>query len=317
MSDTPNNDPIDLSRVKTHSIHDRPALVRKDILARPTPPSASAADLIDSLPDVLAARALRDLIDAVAAAHRDGRPVALAMGAHVIKVGLGPLVIDMIDRGIITCIAMNGAGAIHDYELALTGTTSEDVADRLKDGTFGMVRETPQAYATAAGRAADRGTGLGRELGRVILDTDCPHSDVSVLAAAAKAGIPLTVHVAFGTDIVHMHPCIDPGKLGTATHIDFRILCSVVSELDGGVWMNVGSAVVLPEVFLKALAVARNIHGGPTDFTTADMDMIQHYRPRVNVVQRPGGKGITLTGQHEILLPLLRQGILARAGAID
>ena len=186
------------------------------------------------------------------------------------------------------------------------------MADRLQNGTFGMTRETAEAHARAAERACKKDIGFGRALGEIIHETNCPHRDASILAAAAEKRIPLTVHVAIGTDIVHMHGNVDPARLGQASHTDFRILCSVVADLEGGVWLNVGSAVILPEVFLKGLTVARNLHGRPHEFTTANLDMTAHYRPTVNVVKRPGGAGITLIGQHEILLPLLRVGVLAK-----
>jgi hypothetical protein len=214
---------------------------------------------------------------------------------------------DLVRRGVVTAVAMNGAAAIHDYELSLIGQTSEDVAAALNDGSFGMARETAEAFAKAALVGA-QGDGLGSALAAMALRN--PHRKLSLLAACAKAGIPVTVHVSVGADIVHMHPQVSGRDLGEATLLDFRVLSSVVAGLDGGVWMNLGSAVMLPEVFLKAVSIARNLGHRITEFTTVNLDMIQHYRPRANVLARPRGKAIAITGHHEILLPLVAAGLI-------
>ncbi len=271
-----------------------------------------------SLPDILAGNSIRDVINAIAKAANKNRPVVMAIGAHVIKCGLSPIIIDLMKRGIITAVAMNGSVAIHDYEISLIGETSEDVSHSLKDGSFGMARETAEAFQTAVSpNAAGQGNkqksiGLGRALGKQIITDKNKYKQYSILAAGAKLGIPTTVHVAIGTEITHMHPCISGGDMGESSHVDFKILCSVVADLEGGVWMNVGSAVIMPEVFLKALSVARNLGKKVEDFTAVNMDMIQHYRPQTNVVQRPTTQGYSITGHHEIMLPLLRLGILSK-----
>jgi hypothetical protein len=221
------------------------------------------------------------------------------------------VVADLIERGVVTAVATHGATLIHDFELALAGETSEDVSAGLETGGYGLARETIAAIASAARRAAADGTGLGRELGRAIEEGALPHAEVSVLAAAYRKGIPATVHVAFGTDTVHMHPEVSGADLGAATAADFETLADVVAGLEGGVWVNVGSAVVMPEVFLKCLALSRSLSGGPEDFTTANLDMIHHYRPSENVLRRPGGRALSIVGQHEIVLPLLRIAVLA------
>ena len=255
---------------------------------------------------------------AIVAARRGGRPVVFAFGGHVIKTGCSPLVIDLIERGVITALATNGAGAIHDLELAETGATSEEVADTIRDGSFGMVRETCQRMNQAATRGA-AGPGLGRALGEIVEAEKAPYRRLSVFAAAARAGIPCTVHVAIGTDTVHMDPRADGAMIGAASLIDFRTICAVVADMTaagpgapGGVWVNAGSAVVLPEVFLKAVSVARNLGHSLAGMHTANFDMLLHYRPTQNVVARPvdPGCGHTVLGQHEILLPLLRQAIV-------
>jgi hypothetical protein len=211
-------------------------------------------------------------------------------------------------RGIITAVAMNGSGAIHDYEISLIGETSEDVSHSLKDGSFGMAKETSEAIQAAA---SVPDSGLGRALGNKILKDKNKHRKDSILAVGAQLKIPVTVHVAVGTDIIHMHPCVSGSDIGESSHIDFKLLCSVVAGLEGGVWLNVGSAVIMPEVFLKAITVARNLGRKVSNFTTVNMDMIQHYRPQMNVVKRPTTHGYSITGHHEIMLPLLRLGILA------
>lgn len=300
--------PIDLQGVKTYPLKNRKNLVNTGQFGKAVD-YKGFGKFMDSLPKVLAASDLRSLIDCIVRAHKKGRQVALAIGAHVIKCGLSPLIIDLMKRGIVTAVAMNGSGAIHDYEISLIGETSEDVSLSLRDGSFGMARETAEAMRAAASTPEH---GLGRALGNNIIKDKNKHRRHSILAAGAEMKIPVTVHVAIGTDIVHMHPNISGSDLGESSHVDFKILCSVVSELEGGVWLNVGSAVIMPEVFLKAITVARNLGRTVRDFTTANMDMIQHYRPRTNVVQRPTTHGYSITGHHEIMLPLLRIGILSK-----
>lgn len=296
--------PIDLSGLRTYPIAKRRNLVHvRDFgsLAR------SAGDLLRSLPDIYAGRDLRALVADVARAARARKSVVAAIGGHVIKVGCGPVLADLVRRGVVTAVAMNGAAAIHDYELSLIGQTSEDVAETLKDGSFGMAAETAEAFAQAALVGAGGG-GLGRAIGEMALRNR--FRSVSLLAACARAGIPVTVHLSVGADITHMHPQVSGRDLGESTLVDFRLLCSVVGGLEGGVWMNIGSAVMMPEVFLKAVSVARNLGRRLKSFTTVNLDMIQHYRPRANVLARPRGKAIAITGHHEILLPLIRAGVV-------
>ena len=300
--------PIDLKKIKTYSIKKRKNLVNLGQFGNPIE-FKNFNKFIDSLPKVLAADDLRNVIDNIVKAHNKNRNVVLALGAHVIKCGLSPIVIDLMKRGIITAVAMNGSGAIHDYEISLIGETSEDVSNSLKDGTFGMARETAEAIQAAASVPE---IGLGRALGNKILKDKNKHKQQSILAEGVRLNIPVTVHVAIGTDIIHMHPCVSGGDTGESSHVDFKILCSVVSELEGGVWLNVGSAVIMPEVFLKAITVARNLGRKVKNFTTVNMDMIQHYRPQTNVVKRPTTHGYSITGHHEIMLPLLRLGILSK-----
>jgi hypothetical protein len=243
-----------------------------------------------------------------AKARRDGRQVLIGMGAHPIKVGLNPVLIDLMRRGLITGLAVNGAGIVHDAEIAMVGRTSEDVEEVLGCGRFGMARETGEFLNAAISWGADQGLGLGEAVGRRLLAVDFPHKDLSLLAAAAELQLPLTVHVAVGTDIIHLHPSVDPEALGATTHRDFRLFAALVSELSEGVYLNLGSAVIMPEVFLKALTLARNLGHQVEPLTTVNLDFIQHYRPLTNVVRRPThgtGRGYALTGHHELLLPLL------------
>ncbi|MBI3856195.1 MAG: hypothetical protein HY293_10950 [Planctomycetes bacterium] len=300
-------DPIDLQGLKTYSIARRRNLVNLRDFGT-LADGRKAADFINSLPSIYAGRDLRDLINDIARAHRKKKTVACAMGGHVIKVGCGPVIADLVARGVVTAIAMNGAAAIHDYELSLIGETSEDVADTLKNGSFGMARETAEAFAEAALVGAS-GSGLGRAIAEKALRNR--HRKISLLAACAKHDVPVTVHLSVGADITHMHPQVSGRDLGESTLLDFRILSSVVAGLEGGVWMNLGSAVMMPEVFLKAVSVARNLGHKLRQFTTVNLDMIQHYRPKANVLARPKGKAIAITGHHEILLPLLRAGVVA------
>jgi len=303
-------EPVDLGKLRTYPLAERKSLVSVEQFAGLVEPSGSAAELLASLPDILAGKDLRRLARRMAEARQRGALVGLAMGAHVIKCGLSPVVNDLIDRGLVGLLAMSGAGAIHDYEIARIGATSEDVARALPEGSFGLADETAEAFRQAAEIAKESGIGLGQAFGQLIEEEELPHRDVSVLAAAYRARAPATVHVAVGTDVVHMHPSFPAGLVGEASHRDFRVLCAAVSKLGGGVWLNVGSAVVLPEVFLKAVNVAHNLGHALEGLVAANLDMIPHYRPQTNVVGRPAAEGITLVGRHEFLLPLLRLAVL-------
>jgi len=306
-------DPIDLTRLKTYPLDSRKSKVSVEDFAVPWTRGARFTTFLETLPSILAAGDLRAVIDAIAAAARTKKTVALGMGAHVIKVGLSPLLIDLMQRGVLTAIAMNGAGIIHDLELAMHGQTSEDVAASLQDGSFGMARETGKFLGQAVRTAGQHGMGLGAAVGATILEADFPHTEKSLLAACARMNIPATVHVAMGTDILHMHPDFDPAAAGKTSHHDFRLFASVVAPLEGGVYLNVGSAVIMPEVFLKATTLVRNLGSPLENFTTVNLDFIKHYRPMTNVVHRPtagGGRGFNLVGHHEIMLPLLAAGII-------
>jgi hypothetical protein len=309
--------PIDLSGVSTYSLTDRQSLVSTDDFAKPWRKGSSYRDFLANLPDILAGKELTDVISAIVQAYQAERTIMFGMGAHVIKVGLNPIVIDLMERGVISSVAMNGAGIIHDLELAMVGQTSEDVATALDDGSFGMARETCTFLAEALGATENNAGGLGQAVGRLILDKKLPLMDKSILAAGARLAIPVTVHVAIGTDIIHMHPGFDPARAGAATHHDFRLFASVVSTLEKGVYLNVGSAVILPEIFLKATTLARNLGHTLAEFTTVNLDFIKHYRPLTNVINRPtakGGRGINLVGHHEILLPLIAAGVVEEIG---
>ncbi len=305
--------PIDLTRVKTYSLADRPRKVTTMAFASGWTRGASFAAFLERLPDILAAADLKAAVAAIVAAHQKHRPVIFGMGAHVIKVGLGPVVVDLMERGVITGVAMNGAGIIHDAELAMAGRTSEDVGPALDDGSFGMAEETSAVIAGALEAAVPGETGLGRAVGAMLLASGFPFTEQSILAAGARLGVPVTVHVAIGTDIIHMHPDFDAARAGAASHVDFRILAAQVAHLEAGVYINAGSAVILPEVFLKAVSLARNLGHRLDAFTTVNLDFMRHYRPSVNVVQRPtarGGRGISLIGHHEIMLPLIAAGVI-------
>jgi hypothetical protein len=308
---------LDPKSATTYPIGERRNLVSLSGFCKPLSPGMKVAELLGSMPDILASRDLNMVVDAICEARNGGKEVVLSMGGHVIKVGLGPLVADLVDRGVVTAVAMNGAAAIHDLEIALIGETSEDVADGLKDGRFGMADETGKAFAEASEDAAASDKGLGEALGSWISSKGAPHMEASVLFRAFRACVPCTVHVALGADIVHMHPSMDGAATGKATMNDFQGLATVLGGLEGGVFINLGSAVLLPEVFVKALNLARNLGMKVDGFTTVNMDMIQHYRPGVNVVRRPtatGGKGYAITGHHEIMLPLLAVAVLDKLG---
>ncbi|HXV74795.1 MAG TPA: hypothetical protein VD788_00635 [Candidatus Polarisedimenticolaceae bacterium] len=305
-------EPADLSRVTTYPLAERANKVDLSRFGRPLDERASLFDFLDSLPDLLAVRSLRGLARAIVDARQADRAVVWAMGAHPIKVGLNPILIRMMDRGFVTALALNGAGVIHDWETAAIGGTSEDVAEGLDDGSFGMVEETGRAINAAAREAAEQGIGLGEAVGRGIAQSALPHRDSSVLAAAYRLGLPATVHVAVGGDIVHMHPSADGAAIGAASFTDFKLLAGVLTEIESGVFVNCGSAVQLPEVFLKALTVARNLGHRATPLTTANLDMQRHYRTEQNVLRRPtrgGGRSFSLIGHHEINVPLLAAAI--------
>ena len=315
MSGPPRVPEADLSGVRTVPVGTRPNKVNAALLAAPPADDRSFDAFLASLPDLLAGRDLRTAVQAIAAAARARRGVIVLLGGHVIKTGMGPLLVRLLRRGAITHVAMNGAAAIHDFELAAFGGTSEDVAAGLKDGTFGMAEETGREMNAAIARGHAENWGLGEALARWLDERrEVPGREHSVLLAAHAAGAPISVHTAIGADIIHQHPAADGAATGATTHRDFRRLAASVATLDGGgVVLNLGSAVIMPEVFLKALTVARNLSGGkPTGFTAVDCDMIRQYRPRLNVVERPtqmGGTGILLTGHHEILIPLIVWGV--------
>jgi hypothetical protein len=307
--------PFDLGRVRTTSVRGRRSLVSVAGFGRPGTPDARLSAFLDSMPAFLGMESLRALAGAVARARRRGRGVVAAMGGHVVKTGCSPYVVDLMERGVVTAVAMAGSTAIHDFETALLGQTSEDVAEGLEGGAYGMAEETGAAFADAAADAAARGVGLGRALGDAVLRGRFPHRRFSLLGTAARLGIPATVHVAVGTDIVHMHPRARGADLGEATFTDFRIACSVVAGLSGGVWLNLGSAVVLPEVFLKAITVARNTGHPVADLSTGSFDMHRMYRPETNVVRRPPRRGWSVLGHHEVLIPLFHALVLKETGA--
>ncbi|HEY7029044.1 MAG TPA: hypothetical protein VH438_15630 [Gemmatimonadales bacterium] len=313
---------VDLTRVRTVPVGNRPTKVDTSLLASVPGSDRSFHAFIDSLPDVLAARNLRLLAAAIAHAKKQQRGVLFLIGGHVAKVGLGPLVVEWLRRGVVTHVALNGAAAIHDFELAAFGQTSEDVESGLADGSFGMAEETGAAMNQAASHAAGSDLGLGEGLADALSRCGAlPGAEASILLGAREAGVPITVHVALGSDVIHQHPAADGAALGATSHRDFKRLAASLSNLhEGGVVINLGSAVVLPEVFLKALSVARNLEEGrPTGFVAADFDMQRHYRPRVNVVERPtrpSGIGIQITGHHEIMFPLLTWAVFDRLDAI-
>jgi hypothetical protein len=312
--------PLSLDDVRTYPLASRKSKVSRRDFARPHRRGAHLAAFLDGLPRILAGETLRAVRDEVLRARARRRPVIWGLGAHVIKVGLSPVVIDLMERGLVTAIALNGAGVVHDFEVAVAGQTSEDVEAGLGTGAFGMARETGEEVNRAIAEGDRDGLGLGAAVGRY-LSTRRPrarHRDTSLLAAAWRLGLPATVHVAIGTDIVHVHPACDPAAIGRATHFDFRVLAGEVARLGGGgVYLNVGSAVVLPEVFLKAVTLARNLGHRVSDFATANLDFLQSYRPGTNVVERPvkgTGRGYRLTGHHEILVPLLAAALVEKDG---
>lgn len=299
---------FDLSDVRTYPLASRPSKARREDFARPWSPASGMAGFIDSLPHMLAAQDFRAVVAAMGAARAGERGIVWGFGAHLLKVGLGPVLIDLMARGYVSAIALNGAGIIHDVEIALAGQTSEDVDAALGAGQFGMSEETGRGVNGAIADGVGRGLGLGQSVVEWIAGASPKHADVSVLCAAARFNVPVTVHVAIGTDIIHMHPAASGEAIGAGSLRDFRYFTSHVSRLAGGVYLNIGSAVLLPEVFLKAVALVRNRGIALDGLTTVNMDFLKMYRAETNVVRRPVagiGKGYSLTGHHELMLPLL------------
>lgn len=304
---------IDFHGLKTYSLHDRHSKVTRADFAKPFIPGGSFGGWLASLPGILMGKGFLDIVDHLAIAHQTQRHIILGLGAHVVKVGLNPIIIDLMERGIVTALAMNGAVIVHDAEIAMVGRTSEDVDHSLGSGDFGAARETGELVNEGINRGAKLDIGLGRALGEYLLEKQCPYNELSLLATAARLGVPVSVHVAVGTDIIHIHPSADGASIGKTSHLDFKLFCSLVAALEGGVYLNVGSAVILPEVFLKALTAVRNLGHAVQRFTTVNMDFIQQYRPMTNVVRRPtamGGRGYHLTGHHELMFPLLVAALL-------
>jgi hypothetical protein len=305
--------PLQLTSIKTTSLATRPSRTSVRNCGTPHRKSGSFRTFLDRLPDVLAARDLKTIAHIIVKAHRGKKRILAGMGAHVIKVGLSPIIIDLMQRGLLSCIALNGAGAIHDVEIALAGKTSEDVAASLAKGQFGMAAEAAEFINRAVSGVRHENKGMGRSIGEALLTRRAPFNTTSIIAAAARLGIPCTIHVSIGSDTIHMHPTFDGAATGRASHDDFITFADQVRRLSGGVYLNIGSAVVLPEVFLKAFSLATNLGKTPRNLTTVNMDFIRHYRPSVNVVERPTrlqGKGFHLIGHHEIMLPLLAAAVV-------
>ncbi len=311
----------DLGAVRTVPVARRPNKVRAEDFARPAGDDRSFGAFLAALPDILVARDFLAVVDAIVRAARDGRAVVMMLGGHVVKTGLAPVLVDLMRRGVVTHLAMNGSAAIHDYEIARFGATSEDVAAGLRDGTFGMAEETGRGLNEAFIAGVERGWGMGESVARALeahaAREPLAHPELSILLGAWRLGVPATVHAALGAEIIHQHPAASGAAIGDTSHRDFRRFAGALPGLhDGGVVLNVGSAVIMPEVFLKALTIARNLNAGaPTGFVSCDLDMQRHYRPRVNVVQRPtqgNGRGYEITGHHEIMVPLLAWAVATR-----
>jgi hypothetical protein len=312
-----NQQPIDLSLVETYPLASRPSKVTTRDFAKPLTDDEArdASALLDSLPRILAADTLRSITGAIIGAKSKNRAIIWGAGGHVIKTGLAPILIDLARRGFVSAIAMNGSGVIHDFEIAVAGWTSEDVDATLGAGSFGMAEETGRLINEAIKRGVADNCGVGEAIGRALVEMKPQYADYSILHAAYVLKIPVTVHVTIGTDIIHIHPQADGAAIGEATYRDFLLFASMVKEMDGGgVYLNIGSAVTLPEIFLKAVTVVRNLGHSLQDFTTANFDFIQHYRPMTNVVRRPvaggAGRGFHITGHHELMIPLLAASIV-------
>jgi hypothetical protein len=309
---------FDLSDVRTYPLASRQSKTRVEDFAIPIERGATFRTWLDSLPDMLGARDVRRVVDAMLAARQRNAAIVWGIGAHVIKTGVSPILIDLMRRGYVSALAMNGAGIIHDFEIALSGATSENVDESLGPGRFGMAEETGRVLNGIIRDAANRQQGLGQAVGRFLAEENAPHAERSLAAAAHRLGVPLTVHVAIGTDIIHMHPDASGAALGDVSLRDFRYFTSCVARLDAGVYLNCGSAVVLPEVFLKAVALARNKGVPLNGLTTVNIDFLRMYRPHTNVVSRPvagtDGVGISLVGHHEVLIPLIAAAVIEGGG---
>lgn len=306
-------DEFDLTRVRTYPLASRPSKVSVAQFARPHARGSGLDGFLASLPDILGAADFRAVVAAILEARRANRGIVWGLGAHVIKTGLSPIVVDLMERGLVSAVATNGAGMIHDFEVALCGSTSEDVESTLGPGTFGMAEETGAELNQAIAEGVGRGLGIGQAVGAFLHARQPPYGRASVLASAARLNIPVTVHVAVGTDIIHMHPAASGAAIGEGSLRDFRYFVSSVASLERGVYLNCGSAVILPEVFLKAVALARNDGRSLDGLTTVNLDFLRHYRPETNVVTRPTagvGRGYSLTGHHEILIPLLAAALV-------
>jgi len=314
MSDKP-RPKIDLSKIKTIPLNVRKCKVSISDFAKIAKKGESFKTFYDSLPQILAARNLKALVDAVVSAHKKKKMVIIMMGAHVIKCGLSPLIIDLMKRGVVKAVALNGAGVIHDTEIAMIGRTSEDVGEGILDGSFGMAKETASFINQAINSGFNKGIGIGESVGANIVKSKLPHRNLSILARAYEMDVSVTAHVAIGTDIIHQHPSASGVAIGEGSLLDFRNFIYSVSKLEGGVLINLGSAVILPEVFLKAITVARNLGNKVDTLTTANFDMISQYRPYQNILSRPtskGGKGYNIIGHHEIMVPLLYRSIIEK-----
>jgi hypothetical protein len=311
---------FNLAGIKTYPLRSRDSKVSLAQFATPYKPASGVTGLLSSLPGLLAAKDFKDVVGAIVAAKRDGRAIIWGLGAHVLKTGLSPVLVDLMERGFISAIATNGAGIIHDFEIALSGGTSEDVDATLGPGTFGMAEETGAQINAAIKVGVTAGMGIGQSVGRFLHESHAPFAQISVAATAWRLQIPVTVHVAIGTDITHMHPQASGAAIGEASLRDFKYFVTCVSKLERGVYLNCGSAVVLPEVFLKAVAISRNEGTSLDGLTTVNLDFLRHYRPLTNVVNRPtagSGKGYSLTGHHELLIPLLAAALVESTAVGD
>jgi hypothetical protein len=307
--------PLELEKVNTYPLASRPSKVTTADFAAALAADSSLRDFLGTLPNILAVRSLREIAAQVRRARELGKPVIWGIGGHVVKTGLAPVIIDLLRRGYVSAIAANGSVLVHDAEIAMVGSTSEDVDATLGEGAFGAAEETGKLLNEAAQAGARDGIGLGEAMGRTLTEQNPPHAELSLLCATYEARVPFTAHVAIGADIAHFHPNADGASLGATSHTDFRLLAELVRRIDGGgVYLNIGSAVVLPEIFLKAVTLVRNLGHPLADFTTANFDFIQSYRPLTNVVRRPtsdgAGRGYSITGHHELMIPLLAAQIL-------